>query len=214
MIQPRTRAWTLALALAAIAAPQGALADDRADFQARYAQLKAAMETRAPEQIKPLLTPDFAASDISGRAQDADAMIDRLAMIPVDPDHKQTTTVDSVTIAGDTAQVVQHLSAGGMRQGRDGQTHTMAFDTVSHDTWLRGPSGWLLKATETEEMTITRDGQVMRHMKQGDPMPEGGWRGRGGRGRDGERGRGRGMSPPPGGSSPDGDAPPPSSDED
>jgi hypothetical protein len=178
MINPSKRHYLLPLLLAGLTLPGAALADAKSDFEARYAQLRTALDTREPERVKPLLTPDFTTTDIGGRKQDADAMIDRLAMIPVDPDRAEKMTIRSVEVQGSTAQVVQSLEASGTRQGRDGKEHTMSFATVSRDTWVQSQAGWLLKAAEAQEMTITRDGQVVRQMKKGDPMPEGGFRGR------------------------------------
>jgi len=198
----RTR-YVLPFVLACGLVPGAALADARSDFQARYVQLQAAWDTREPEQIKPLLTPDFAAIDIAGRKQTADDLIDRLSMIPVDPDRAEKTTVESADVQGQTALVTQRKEAGGTREGRDGKMHTMSFVVISNDTWAQGPSGWLLKTTEAQDMTMTRDGQV-RHMKKGDPMPAGGFRGRG-RGPGGP-GRDRAGSPPGGSQS---DVPPP-----
>jgi len=58
---------TAAIALIAFAlAANTARADEIANFQARYELLHTAMNTRDPAAIKPLLTPDFAATDIQG----------------------------------------------------------------------------------------------------------------------------------------------------
>jgi len=206
----------LAVGTAVSLMPAVALADVRSDFEARYAQLRKAMDTREPEQIKPLLTPDFSATDIGGESQSADDLIDRLSMIPVDPERKETNAIDSIEVQGNTAQVVQHLDVSGTREGRDGKTHTMTFATVSHDTWVQQPSGWLLKATEMEQVRITRDGQVLRQMKKGDPIPEGGWR-RGRRGpgdRQGDHGAGKGMGSTPTDSPPGSDMPQPPAGDD
>ncbi len=175
------------LALAAGLAPGLALADAKADFVARYAQLDAAVESREPETVQPFVTPDFSVTDIRGRTQPLEAMLDRLAMIPVDPDRKESVTIDSVEVQGETAQVLQHRERGGSREGPDGQTHTMSFATASQDTWVQSPSGWRLKASVAQTMTVTRDGQVVRQVKQGDPMPERGAGRRRGPGRDGMR---------------------------
>lgn len=212
----RSRRFMLPLLLAASLLPGAALADPKTDFDARYAELETAMDSREPEQIKPFVTPDYSVTDIGGRKQDLDAMLDRLAMIPVDPDRKEKITIDSVDVQGDTAQVLQHRERSGSREGPDGKEHTMSFVTASQDTWVQSPKGWLLKTSEAETMTVTRDGQVIRQMKKGDPMPEGGFR-RGGRGRGGPGGPGGpgddGMGPPPGGPPP-GDGPPPGNDGD
>lgn len=203
----------LVLACGGLAAP--ALADPKSDFQARYDALEKAMDTREPEQIQPLVTPDYSVTDIGGRKQDLEGMLDRLSMIPVDPDRRELVTIDSVEVHGDSADVLQHRERSGTREGPDGKEHTMSFVTASHDTWVQGPKGWLLKASEAETMTISRDGQVMRQMKKGDPMPPRGMR-RGGRGPGGAGGDGMGPPPggPPMGAPPPADGPPPAGDGD
>ncbi|MBB4859891.1 hypothetical protein HNO88_003224 [Novosphingobium chloroacetimidivorans] len=195
----RTALLPLALAAGALAGP--AWADSKSDFQARYDQLEKAMETREPEQVQPLVTPDYSVTDIGGRKQDLEGMLDRLSMIPVDPERREKVTIDSVELHGDTAEVLKHRERSGTREGPDGKEHTMSFVVASRDAWVQSPKGWLLKSSEAQTMTITRDGQVVRQMKQGDPMPLRGMR-RGGRGPGGD-----GMTPPPGG-------PPPASDGD
>ncbi len=184
----------LSAALGCALLPGLAHADTKSDLEARYAAYKTAMDTREPDDIKPFLTPDFKRTDLGGNSMSADQMIDRLANIPVDPSRKSTTTIVSLTVNGQTAEVEQRQDASGSRQDRDGQSHVFAMSELSHDTWVQGDKGWLLKSTETEQMTISRDGQVVRTMKKGDPMPP--------RGFGGGRGGGDRMGPPP---------PPPSS---
>ncbi|TCM19489.1 uncharacterized protein DUF4440 [Novosphingobium sp. PhB165] len=178
----------LSAALACALLPGLAHADTKSDLEARYAALKTAMDTREPDDIKPFLTPDFKRTDLGGNSMNADDMIERLANIPVDPSRKSTNTITSVTVNGQTAEVEQRQDASDNRQGRDGETHQIAMSELSHDTWVQTDKGWLLKSTETEQMTISRDGQVVRTMKKGDPMPPRGGRGGPGGGR---------MGPPP-----------------
>lgn len=200
------KTFLLPLAVACAAMPGLAWADTKADLEARYAQLKTALDTREPQQIKPYLTPDFTETSLDGKKQTADEMIDRLAMIPVDPARKATLTIESVTEAADGAQVMAREATSGSREGRDGQTHTFALARLSRDTWVKGDKGWLLKSTEAEEVTMSRDGQVMRTLKKGDKMPERGQRGPGGPGGPGadrQYGPPAGEGPPMGGGSDD-----------
>lgn len=170
----------LCAALGSALLPGLAHADTKSDLEARYAALKSAMDTREPDDIKPFLTPDFKRTDLGGNSMSADQMIDRLANIPVDPNRKSTNTIISVTLEGQTAQVEQRQDASDSREGRDGETHQFAMSELSHDTWVQTGTGWLLKSTEAEQMTISRDGQVVRTMKKGDPMPPRGAGGPGG----------------------------------
>lgn len=212
MTRMRLRTALLPLIIGCAALPHAALADPKSDFEARYAQLETAMDTREPEQIQPLVTPDYSVTGFDGRKQDLASVLDRLAMVPVDPDRREVVTVDSVDVHGDIAEVLQHRERSGTREGPDGKEHTMSMVLASHDTWVQSPKGWLLKSSEAETMTINRDGQVVRQMKKGDPMPERGF-GRGGRGPGRRGGPGvDGMGPPPGSPPPEG--PPPAGDSD
>lgn len=187
MIRRYSARLLVSAALGCALLPGLAHADTKSDLEARYAALKAAMDTREPDDIKPFLTTDFKRTDLGGNTMNADDMIDRLANIPVDPSRKSTNTILSVNVNGQTAEVEQRQDASDNREGRDGQTHQFGMSELSHDTWVQTDKGWLLKSTETEQMTISRDGQVMRTIKKGDPMPARGPGGPGGR-----------MGPPPG----------------
>lgn len=178
-------------ALAALLATMPLHADDQADFAARYAALKAAYDDRDDKEIKALLTKDFVATDIQGDTRDADDMITALAMIPVDPENKSETKINSVAVDGTTAKVVQTRTMSMHRQGRDGTMHQGEFITLSNDTWVQQGGKWLLKASEAQEVTIKRDGVEMRHFHKGDPIPP---RGQGRFG--GPRGEGQPGQPP------------------
>jgi hypothetical protein len=167
------------------------LADAKADIEARAAGLKVAMDERDDKAIKKFLTKDFQSTDISGETSDADDMITRLAMIPVDPAMKSDSTIVSVTVDGPSAKVVQTRGMKMQRQGRDGVMHQGEFITSSSDTWVQQGATWLLKSTEVQEVTMKRDGVVMRSFKKGDPIPPRRPRGEG-RGAPGSEG-----APPP-----------------
>ncbi len=168
---------------AAAVAP--AYADDMADFQARYVKLKEAMDSREDRDIKALLTKDFESTDIRGEVKDADEMITQLAMMPDMPGMSTEVKVISVTMNGTNANAVADRSVHMSRTGQDGATHAVEMAQQSNDVWVQTKGVWLLKSTETQAMTMKRDGVVMRSFKKGDPIPP-------------MRGRGRGEGPPPG----------------
>ncbi len=147
------------------------LADAQGDIEARAAGLKVAMDERDDKAIKKFLTKDFQSVDISGETSDADDMITRLAMIPVDPAMKSDSKIVSVTVEGPSAKVVQTRGMKMQRAGRDGVMHQGEFVTSSNDTWVQQGTTWLLKSTEVQEVTMKRDGVVMRNFKKGDPIP-------------------------------------------
>ncbi len=168
------------------------LADAQSDIEARAAGLKVAMDERDDKAIKKFLTKDFQSVDISGETSDADDMITRLAMIPVDPAMKSDSKIVSVTVEGPSAKVVQTRGMKMQREGRDGVMHQGEFITSSNDTWVQQGTTWLLKSTEVQEVTMKRDGVVMRSFKKGDPIPPRRPRGEGRGGPGGE-----GAPPPP-----------------
>lgn len=194
------RKWMSAMvATSALIAAAPVLADTKADIEARYAGLKVAMDERDDKAIKKFLTKDFQSVDITGESSDADDMITRLAMIPVSPDTKTSSSVESVTVEGTTARAVATRSMQMQRQGRDGQTHQGEMIQSSNDTWVQQGTTWLLKSTEVQQVTMKRDGVVMRSFKKGDPIPPRRPRG---------EGRGGPQGGPAGGPPPEG-APPP-----
>ncbi len=186
--KPSTR-LLLSLALGWAFVPGLAQADTRSDIEARYEQLRAAMDSREADRIKPLLAGDFVRTDLGENKMSADELIAGLAKIPVDPDRTSKTTIQSVTVNGKTVEVVQQQVAIDKRQGRDGETHTFGTTSLSRDTWVQSDKGWLLKATDAQSTTITRDGVALRTIKKGDPVPQGR------RGRMGPGARGT-MGPP------------------
>ena len=150
------------------ATPQIATADTKADIEARYAQLKEAMAARDAPAIKALLAPKFQSTDVRGDTSDADEMIEDLGRFPANPDRKSETTVKSLTVKGESALVEKQLDIKMSRQGPDGAAHSMEIITLSDDSWVQSPGGWLLASTAAQDLTMIRDGVVMRHMAKGD----------------------------------------------
>lgn len=169
----RAKSILLTASLAAsLALSQSAMADADADakaaFTARYAQLRTAFESRDPKAIKALLAPKFQSFDVRGEASDADEMIDDLGRFPPNADRKTEMTIKSVATKGDTAVVEQTRDIKLSHPGPDSAAHAMEIVSTSDDSWVQSPSGWLLASTATIDMTIMRDGVVMRHMSKGD----------------------------------------------
>ncbi|MCJ2183226.1 nuclear transport factor 2 family protein [Novosphingobium sp. 1949] len=151
------------------AAPAAANAAARTQLQARYTELKAAMESRSAPRIKALLAPGFTSTQLSGKTIDADAMVSELAQVPRDPNRHTTTTLGKVTIEGKTAHVEQTMTASATVKAKDGKSHAMELIAVSQDTWINTPKGWLMASTTSEDMTVKGDGKILRHAHIGDP---------------------------------------------
>jgi len=139
-------------------------------FQERYGAMKAAMASRDPKAIGALLAPDFQSVDVDGHAQNPEQMIQQVVASPQDPNRVSDTTVLSVEQQGDTATVKQryHMTTSRSREGQPPQV--IEISTTSTDTWLLSKGVWLLQRTQTDEIELKVNGNVVAH-KQHAPNP-------------------------------------------
>ncbi|MEO8504925.1 MAG: nuclear transport factor 2 family protein [Acidobacteriota bacterium] len=152
--------------IAAGAAPAtGGQAALRATFEARYAEMKEAMEHRDPKEVAALWTVDFVSEDAEGKADTAAAMLKSLAAIPVDPSKVSETKILSVSVKGDVATVEQHYHMTTMRpkQGSTTEKQKGELNATSTDTWLRSGKTWLLQRTVTKQIDYDLAGRRVLH---------------------------------------------------
>jgi ketosteroid isomerase-like protein len=163
-------ALALAGTFAALTHGGSALAQDdpKAQFQARYTELRGAMEAHDAATLGKVLAPDYQMTDISGQTHDGAEVMERMAQMAgksADPSRHADTAVLAATITGDTATVEQQLSAGGKRAGDDGEEHTMEMVAQSTDSWAKRGDAWVLVKSVQTGITVKRDGEVL--FKQG-----------------------------------------------
>lgn len=188
----------LAQTTAAPAAVPAPSPETLALFSRRYADLRSAMEKGEAEGIEAILTPDFTSTDRRGETRTVDDVISmsaRMAMMGDPGGRKSTTTIASIAMNGDGADIEQTTDTTMSRAGRDGQTHKLEMIATSDDHWVNQKGVWRLQKQTPKAMKIMRDGV---EMKPGEGP------GRGGRGGPGGPPPGDG-APPPG----DGGPPPP-----
>ena len=152
-------------AAVAIAAPAAAQDDPAALFQARYAELRSAMQAKDPAQIAAVIAPEYTMTDIQGEEHDAAAMNERMGRMPQGAGRSVETKVLSATITGESAAVEQELSGGMTRAGPDGAEHKMELQLRSADTWALRGGKWLLVKSVQKELTVKRDGEVFMHQQ-------------------------------------------------
>ena len=178
------------------AAPALAQADAKAPFEARYAELRTAMQARDEAAINAVLTPDYVLSDVQGETRtraDVATMGGRMGgrgrgprpegargkggPPPAGPrpdgpppgerpQRKIEQTVLSAAINGSVATVQQQLVMGGQREGDDGEMHTMQMTMKATDVWVKQGEVWMLKASNQTEMEMQRDGEVVFSQKK------------------------------------------------
>ncbi|WP_296674809.1 nuclear transport factor 2 family protein [Novosphingobium sp.] len=143
--------------------PVFAQADTSAQFQARYTELRAAVEAHDTAAIGKIFAPDYQMTDIRGDNHTGAEVLERMQKMAgrsADPSRKVETTVLAAMVSGDTATVEQQLVGGGKRAGDDGAEHTMELVVKSTDTWVKRGDGWVLSKSVQTGMTVKRDGEV------------------------------------------------------
>jgi ketosteroid isomerase-like protein len=154
-----TGLFAAALASVVLVAPAQAQDDAKAQFQARYTELRTAMEAHDGAAVGKILAPDYTMTDIRGQVHDAAAVLERMAKMPAGGGRKGETTVLSASVSGASASVEQQLSGSMKRAGDDGEEHTMEMVAKSKDTWVKSGNVWLLKSSVQTGIVIKRDGE-------------------------------------------------------
>ncbi|MDP3908385.1 nuclear transport factor 2 family protein [Novosphingobium sp.] len=158
-----SRFWLAAgLATVAITAPALAQDDHKPLFQARYTELRTALQAKDTATARAILAPGYELTDIRGEVQNADAMLERTGRMPGGASPSFATEVLAATVNGPLATVEQKLSAGMTRPGSDAK---MELEVTSTDTWVRQGETWLLWRSKQTEMIVKRDGEVMFSQK-------------------------------------------------
>ena len=153
-----------AFAIVAAQAVAAAPADDqRASFEARYLSLRTAMDSRDPQAIAALLTPDFTSVDVDGASSDLPAMLAELKLLPrPTAGVVRKTTVLAVRPTGDGADVDQQYE----RTDPSGGTIPRLV-TRSTDHWVGSGDHWRLQRTATTDVAIYRDGVLLARKTAG-----------------------------------------------
>lgn len=167
-----TRLITLSVCFLCVFGPVASRADDssvRAALQARYAAMKTAMVERSPKGIAALLAPDFISIDSSGHSESASEMIQEVDGLPKDPSKASTTTLLSVTVAGNSAVVDQRYEMKTVKTAADGSKDSIRLVTLSTDTWVNANGVWLLQKTITNQLDYFKNGQLVMHKTNPQP---------------------------------------------
>ncbi|MEQ1543039.1 MAG: nuclear transport factor 2 family protein [Novosphingobium sp.] len=147
------------LATVSLVAPAQAQDDAKSQFQARYTELRTAMEAHDSAAVGKILAPDYTMTDMRGQVHPAAEVLERMAKMPAGAGRKGETTVLSATVTGDSASVEQQLSGSMKRAGDDGEEHTMEMQAKSKDTWVKRGDAWLLQTSVQVGVVIKRDGE-------------------------------------------------------
>lgn len=168
----RTFRFPLYAALAAAVLSASSLtarADDKADIQALYGKLQAAMKAKNTKAVMALGAPDFTSIDhgMKLNAKQTAQMMDMQFKMVKSMDNLKMN-VQKLDIKGKKAAATASFSFSGKMTGQDGKVHTLSDSGVTKDTLVKTPKGWLFKSTETVSSHPMMDGKPMQ---MGAPQP-------------------------------------------
>ena len=149
-------------ALSAALVPAIARADDKAEINALYGKIQAAMKAKNTKAIMALGTPDFVTIDHGVKMdakQTAQMMDTQFKMIKSFDSLKMA--VSKLDIAGKNATATATYSFKGEITGQDGKSHTMSDSGLTKDTLVKTLKGWLFKSSETISQHPIMDGKPM-----------------------------------------------------
>ena len=160
-IRPLLAGVVIAISVAGSAVAQ----DTKAAFDARYGELRAAMQTRDAAAMGKVIAPDFVMVDIQGDEHPMSEMQDMMAKMPAaaDPAQGPKTTVLSATVNGSTALIKQQMDVHVVRKGEDGKEMVLDVAILNDDTWTQRGGTWLLTRSEQKDLTVTKGGEVAFH---------------------------------------------------
>ncbi|MFC0588522.1 nuclear transport factor 2 family protein [Novosphingobium aquiterrae] len=147
----------------ALVAPAQAQDDAKAQFQARYGELRTAMEAHDAAALGKIMASDYTMTDVQGGTHSAAEVMERMTRMAgksPDPSRKVETKVLSAVVTGDAATVEQQLVGGGKRAGDDGVEHSMEMVMNATDSWAKRGDAWVLVKSVQTGMTVKRDGEV------------------------------------------------------
>lgn len=148
--------------IVAVAGAAHAQEDQKAAFEARYAEFTAAMMAKDGTKLGAMLAPDFESTDIRGETHNRAESIDNLAKMPPEmADIKPVTKVLSVKQTGDTAAVESQMTMQLKRPDPSGEEMTLDIAVTGADTWIQRGGVWLLQKSVQKEMTVSKDGEVV-----------------------------------------------------
>ena len=132
-------------------------------FEALYAELKNAMDSRNTKHLAQMLAPGFQSEDTSGKTQSAEQMIDDVSKLPADRNKKSLTSIISVNLSETYAQVRQKYHMNTIKISPEGKRSYIELDAISDDTWCLINGSWKISRTVTRQLDYLSDGKAAIH---------------------------------------------------
>ena len=157
------RPWLAGAAVALSIAGSAYAQDAKTVFEARYAEMSAAMQAKDAVAMAKMLTPDFVMSDIQGTDHNAAEMRDAMDKRPGGAGVAPKITIVSAEISGTTAKIEQQTEIHIDRTGPDGNPAKLDITVLTDDSWVQSGGAWLLQSSNQKDVSVAKDGDVVFH---------------------------------------------------
>jgi hypothetical protein len=128
-------------------------------MQEEYSRFMAAVAAHSDLAATACLTPDFVATDVKGRHENANQMLARLYSRP--KNGIELSTVQSAHAVGTRINIGRTLETIDTTLGR--KWRPVATLTFFSDTWVDSDGAWLLERSKVDRIEkLTNGGRVLR----------------------------------------------------
>ncbi len=138
-------------------------ADTKSDIQARYTKLEAAMRAKSPTKVMELCSADFKWLDSKGTSMDRKQLEQQIKMqlSAVQKIDTMTNKIEKLTVKGNTVIArTNGVFEATLKLTPDAKkTSRLKSVSLTDDTWIKTPKGWLLKQVKSIKETVTLDGK-------------------------------------------------------
>lgn len=147
---------------------EGKGGDMKKAIESRYWDMRMAIKAGDPGLYKKNLADDFVSIDLNNATRNADQIVAALGRSIPDDSRKENTTVDSLKVDGDAAEVKSTYDLQARRKAVDGSTINYHMVTTSNDMWVKKDGQWLLQKTQAETGDVYINDKLAAHRVRGE----------------------------------------------
>lgn len=132
----------------------------RKALTARYASVSRAFQKKDAAAMAAIMAPDYVAVQPGGRELDREQVLaDFKRQMEALSSVRWPRKIEKLEVKdGEAKATVRGRLSGDMVEPK-GKRHRLVVTAVTHDTWTKGATGWLIKRSEVAEMQMTLDGK-------------------------------------------------------
>jgi hypothetical protein len=141
--------------------------DLKTALENRYWDMRAAIKSGDPNLYRKNMADDFVGIDLNDAKRDAGQVVAALGRSVPDDSRKEKTTIDSLKVDGDRAEVATTYDLKTIRKAVDGSAINYHMVTTSNDVWVKKDDQWLLQKTQAETGDVFINDKLVAHRVRG-----------------------------------------------